>query len=55
MTLPLGIAQLQGEFQSGNPSVIMAAVTLALLPVLLAFIVAQRWIVEAFAQSGLKG
>lgn len=54
MTLPQGIAQLQGSMQSGNPSVIMAAVTMALLPVLFIFILAQRWIVEAFAQSGLK-
>lgn len=54
MTLPQGIAQLQGTMQSGNPSVIMAAVTMALLPVLFIFVLAQRWIVEAFAQSGLK-
>lgn len=54
MTLPLGIAQLQGTLGSGNPSVIMAAVTMALLPVLFLFVLAQRWIVEAFAQSGLK-
>ncbi len=54
MTLPQGIAQLQGTMGSGNPSVIMAAVTMALLPVLFLFILAQRWIVEAFAQSGLK-
>lgn len=54
MTLPQGIAQLQGTMGSGNPSVIMAAVTMALLPVLFLFVLAQRWIVEAFAQSGLK-
>jgi multiple sugar transport system permease protein len=54
MTLPQGIALLQGYMQSGNPSVIMAAVTMALLPVLIVFIVAQRWIVEAFARTGLK-
>ncbi len=54
MTLPQGIALLQGYMQSGNPSVIMAAVTMALLPVLIVFIIAQRWIVEAFARTGLK-
>jgi multiple sugar transport system permease protein len=52
--LPQGIAQLQGTMGSGNPSVIMAAVTMALLPALFLFVLAQRWIVEAFAQSGLK-
>lgn len=54
MTLPQGIALLQTYMQSGNPSVIMAAVMMALLPVLIAFIFAQRWIVEAFARTGLK-
>ncbi len=55
MTLPQGIALLQGYMQSGNPAVVMAAVALAILPILLIFIVAQRWIVDAFVQSGLKG
>ncbi|MBV8226142.1 MAG: carbohydrate ABC transporter permease [Verrucomicrobia bacterium] len=55
MTLPQGVALLQGYMQSGNPSVVMAAVTTALLPVLLVFLVAQRWIVEAFVHTGLKG
>lgn len=54
MTLPQGIALLQGYMQSGNPSIVMAAVTLAILPVLIAFIFAQRWIVEAFARTGIK-
>lgn len=54
MTLPQGIALLQGYMQSGNPSIIMAAVTMALLPVFIAFLLAQRWIVEAFAQTGIK-
>lgn len=54
MTLPQGVALLQGYMQSGNPSVIMAAVTMAILPVLIAFLFAQRWIVEAFAQTGIK-
>jgi multiple sugar transport system permease protein len=54
MTLPQGIALLQGYMQSGNPLVIMAGVTMALLPVFVAFHFAQRWIVEAFAQTGIK-
>jgi multiple sugar transport system permease protein len=54
MTLPQGIALLQTYMESGNPSVIMAAVMMALLPVLIAFIFAQRWIAEAFARTGLK-
>jgi multiple sugar transport system permease protein len=41
--------------QSGNPSVVMAAVTMAILPVLAIFLLAQRWIVEAFVNAGIKG
>jgi len=55
MTLPQGVALLQGYMQSGNPSVVMAAVTLAILPVLAIFLVAQRWIVDAFVNAGIKG
>ena len=55
MTLPQGIALLTGYMGSGNPSVVMAAVTMAILPVLFVFLVAQRWIIEALTRSGLKG
>ena len=39
---------------TGNPSIRMAAVTMAIMPVPLVFF-AQRWIIEAFTQSGIKG
>ena len=55
MTLPQGIALLTGYMGSGNPSIVMAAVTMAILPVLAVFIFAQRWIIEALTRSGLKG
>lgn len=55
MTLPQGIAMLTGYMGSGNPSVVMAAVTMSILPVLFVFIVAQRWIIEALSRSGIKG
>ena len=55
MTLPQGIALLTGRFSGGDPSVVMAAVVWAILPVLLVFIAAQRWIIEALTRSGIKG
>ncbi len=55
MTLPQGIALLTGYMGAGNPSVVMAAVTMAILPVLIVFLLAQRWIIEALTRSGLKG
>ncbi len=59
MTLSQGIAFLSGAMgptgSTGNPSIRMAAVTMAIMPVLLVFFFAQRWIIEAFTQSGIKG
>ena len=59
MTLTQGIAFLSGQMgpagATGNPSIRMAAVTMALIPVLIVFFLAQRWIIQAFAQSGIKG
>lgn len=59
MTLSQGIAFLSGAMgptgSTGNPSIRMAAVTMAIMPVLLVFLIAQRWIIEAFTQSGIKG
>ena len=59
MTLTQGIAFLSGAIgpagATGNPSIRMAAVTMALIPVLLVFLLAQRWIIQAFAQTGIKG
>ena len=55
MTLPQGVALLTGYMGAGNPAVVMAAVTMAILPVLIVFMIAQRWIIEALTRSGLKG
>jgi multiple sugar transport system permease protein len=55
MTLPLGITALRGYMGSGNPSVVMAAVTMSILPMLILFLVAQRWFITGITQTGLKG
>ena len=55
MTLPLGITALRGYLSSGNASVVMAAVALTILPVLVVFLLAQRWIIQGVTQSGIKG
>jgi multiple sugar transport system permease protein len=55
MTLPLGIAALRSYMGAGNPSVILAAVSLAILPVLAIFLAAQRWIIEGITRTGIKG
>jgi multiple sugar transport system permease protein len=55
MTLPLGITALRGYMGGGSPSVVMAAVTMSILPLLLLFLIAQRWFITGITQTGLKG
>lgn len=54
-TLPLGVTALRGYMGSGNPSVVMAAVALTIMPVLIVFLLAQRWFIQGVTQTGLKG
>jgi multiple sugar transport system permease protein len=55
MTLPLGMFALSNVYGSGNVSVIMAAVGLAICPVLILFLAAQRHIISGMVGSALKG
>ncbi|WP_353807784.1 carbohydrate ABC transporter permease [Agromyces sp. SYSU T00194] len=53
-TLPVGLVLLAGRFSTGSLGMIAAGIALAVVPVLIVFIVAQRWIVQSIASSGLK-
>jgi multiple sugar transport system permease protein len=53
-TLPLGIASFKSRAQT-NQSAIMAANVIATVPVLLAFLVAQRTFVRSIASGAVKG
>jgi multiple sugar transport system permease protein len=55
MTLPLGIFSLSNVYGSGNVAVIMAGVALAILPVLIVFLVAQRQIIAGLTSGAVKG
>ncbi len=55
MTLPLGITALRGYLASNSASVVMAAVSLAILPVLLIFLIAQNWFIAGITRTGIKG
>ncbi len=54
MTLPVGILALEGSFGRASVSVLMAAVTMTVLPLVIVFLVAQRFIVESIASTGIK-
>jgi multiple sugar transport system permease protein len=54
-TLPLAMVLLVGPYGTGQVNVLMAATTFAVLPILIAYIAAQRLIIDSFTQSGIKG
>ena len=54
LTLPPGLSTLQGAFATDYP-VVMAGATIATIPVLILYVVLQRYIIEGVATSGLKG
>ena len=53
-TLPVGLVLLAGRFSSGSLGTIAAGITMAIVPVLVVFVIAQRWIVQSIATSGLR-
>src|SRR5277367_336390 len=54
MTLPVAMDLLRGYLASGNLSVVMAAMSMAVLPVILIFLLAQRLVIEGVTLSGIK-
>ncbi len=52
--VPMAIAELSGT-AGEDRAVMMAAVALSILPLLLLWIVAQKWIIQGIASTGLKG
>jgi multiple sugar transport system permease protein len=53
-TVQLGLAAFQGAHQT-NWTLLMAGNVMALAPMLLLFVVAQRWFVQSLASTGVKG
>jgi multiple sugar transport system permease protein len=50
----LGLADIQGGYHA-QPPLVLAGATLAILPTVLVFLLAQRYFVEGIATTGLKG
>ncbi len=53
MTLPLGLANMQGLYSTDWP-VLMAGTVLSLLPIIIVFFLAQEFIIKGVTLSGLK-
>ena len=54
LTLPPGLAILGFSYQT-DYAVIMAGGVIASIPVLIIFVIAQRYVIEGIARSGIKG
>ena len=55
MTLPLGLTVMKGFLGVGNVAAIMAGVSMGILPVLVVFLLAQRYLIEGVTLTGIKG
>jgi multiple sugar transport system permease protein len=54
-TMPLALVLMRGPFSTGQINVMMAATTLAVIPALIAYLIAQRWIIAGLTASAVKG
>ena len=54
-TVPLLLSQFQGQYGGMNYGLVMAATALSTVPMLIAFLIGQRQIIESLATSGLGG
>ncbi|GAA4062830.1 carbohydrate ABC transporter permease [Nonomuraea soli] len=54
LTLPIGVMGLRGQFV-GNDQLVTAAALMSLLPILVLFLIAQRYFVRGAMAAGLKG
>jgi ABC-type glycerol-3-phosphate transport system permease component len=54
LTLPAGLASLQGEYFINYP-VLGAGLVITIIPVLIIFFLAQRYLVEGLTMGALKG
>jgi multiple sugar transport system permease protein len=54
MTVPLGLSYFQGAHQTNWP-LLMAGNVMSLVPMLVVFVLAQRYFVQSVAGTGLKG
>jgi multiple sugar transport system permease protein len=54
MTLPLGLAFLKGYMGLGSDAWLLAAISIAVIPLIIVFLFAQRSFIEGITMTGLK-
>jgi multiple sugar transport system permease protein len=53
-TLPVGLSAFQGQFKT-DWNLLMAGSVIAMLPLLVVYVIAQRWFIRGIALSGIAG
>lgn len=53
--ITLGIVELQGYMGTGSISVVLAGIVLSTIPVIVIYIIGQRYLIEGLMMGGLKG
>ena len=54
MTLPLGLANLHGQYSTDWP-LVMAGTTISVIPIAVVYLLLQKQITQSFLTAGLKG
>jgi multiple sugar transport system permease protein len=54
MTLPVGLSNLQGQYSTAW-NLVMAGATVSVIPILIVYVFAQRYVIRGVALSGIKG
>lgn len=54
-TLPLGLVTLRGYLGSGSIAIVLAGITLSTLPVVVLYVVTQKFLIEGITLTGIKG
>jgi len=55
MPLPFGLATLQAASHVSRYDLLMAGTLISVVPVIVLYLVVQRWVTDAFLRSGIKG
>ncbi|MGH3489104.1 MAG: carbohydrate ABC transporter permease, partial [Actinopolymorphaceae bacterium] len=53
-TLPVALAQFQNEYFT-QITLLMAGATIAVLPVIVVYVLAQKYFIQGITMTGLKG
>ena len=54
MTLPVGLSLLRGRYLT-EWNLVMAGAVITIIPMLIVYIFAQKYLIKGFVMSGLKG